>query len=506
MTLLEAAPTNLPAPVQLPTLLLSGVVWIPALAAIGLLFFPARTDAQRDRIRSFALAAVALVLGLGVLMWFGFRDQTGTYAYEETRSWLPGIGSSYHLGVDGVSMPLLLLSTFLFVFAAVASSRVREQAREYFILLLLLETGVNGVFASLDYLLFFLFWQLQAAPMFMLIARFGGPRRLYAAWKFLAVDLAGSALLLLAILILFFKAPTHTFDIATLHDATLPAAMASLITWLFFIAFAVKLPVFPFHTWFIDAQADASAPVALILAGAMIKLGGYGIIRVDVGEFQDAFHKIVGAVVVIAIVTVLWGAVAAFAQDDVRRLIGYVVMSHMGLVLLAAASAAPVALNGAILMLVADGLTAGLLVLLAAAIVERTNTTSIRAMGGMAGRMTRGTLLWICAALAAIGFPGLAGFVGQLMIILGAYPSHRIATPLALLGVLGVAGAMIWAVQRICFGALPEAHGRVRDLGTLELASGVGLLSLIILLGVLPAILMDSINFSVISLLSRGGG
>lgn len=506
MTLLEAAPTNLPAPVQLPTLLLSGVVWIPALAAIGLLFFPARTDAQRDRIRSFALAAVALVLGLGVLMWFGFRDQTGTYAYEETRSWLPGIGSSYHLGVDGVSMPLLLLSTFLFVFAAVASSRVREQAREYFILLLLLETGVNGVFASLDYLLFFLFWQLQAAPMFMLIARFGGPRRLHAAWKFLAVDLAGSALLLLAILILFFKAPTHTFDIATLHDATLPAAMASLITWLFFIAFAVKLPVFPFHTWFIDAQADASAPVALILAGAMIKLGGYGIIRVDVGEFQDAFHKIVGAVVVIAIVTVLWGAVAAFAQDDVRRLIGYVVMSHMGLVLLAAASAAPVALNGAILMMVADGLTAGLLVLLAAAIVERTNTTSIRAMGGMAGRMTRGTLLWICAALAAIGFPGLAGFVGQLMIILGAYPSHRIATPLALLGVLGVAGAMIWAVQRICFGALPEAHGRVRDLGTLELASGVGLLSLIILLGVLPAILMDSINFSVISLLSRGGG
>lgn len=506
MTLLEAAPTNLPAPVQLPTLLLSGIVWIPALAAIGLLFFPARTDAQRDRIRSFALAAVALVLGLGVLMWFGFRDQTGTYAYEETRSWLPGIGSSYHLGVDGVSMPLLLLSTFLFVFAAVASSRVREQAREYFILLLLLETGVNGVFASLDYLLFFLFWQLQAAPMFMLIARFGGPRRLHAAWKFLAVDLAGSALLLLAILILFFKAPAHTFDIATLHDATLPAAMASLITWLFFIAFAVKLPVFPFHTWFIDAQADASAPVALILAGAMIKLGGYGIIRVDVGEFQDAFHKIVGAVVVIAIVTVLWGAVAAFAQDDLRRLIGYVVMSHMGLVLLAAASAAPVALNGAILMMVADGLTAGLLVLLAAAIVERTNTTSIRAMGGMAGRMTRGTLLWICAALAAIGFPGLAGFVGQLMIILGAYPSHRIATPLALLGVLGVAGTMIWGVQRICFGALPEAHGRVRDLGTLELASGVGLLSLIILLGVLPAILMDSINFSVISLLSRGGG
>jgi len=403
-------------------------------------------------------------------------------------------------------MPLLLLSAFLFVFAVLASSRVRESSKEYFVLLLILEAGVNGTFASLDYLLFFLFWQLQAVPMFVLIARFGGSRRLNAAWKFLAVDLAGSALLLLAILILYFKSPVWTFDMVTLHDVMLPAAMATMICWLFFIGFAVRLPVFPFHTWFIDAQAQASAPIALILAGLIVKLGGYGIVRVNLGEFQDAWHKIVGAVIVIAVVTVFWSAVASLAQDDLRRLIGYVVMSHMGLVLLAAASAAPVAVNGAVLLMVADGLTAALLVLLAAAIVERANTTSIAAMGGMAGRMGRGAALWVLAALAAIGFPGLAGFVGQLLIVLGAYPSHRLATPLALLGVLVVAGALIWAVQRILFGALPERHGRIRDLGTLELANGVGLVSLIVLLGVLPAILMDSINFSVITLLSRGGG
>src|SRR5712692_7548084 len=281
--------------------------------------------------------------------------------------------------------------------------------------------------------------------------------------------------------------------------------MATLIAWLFFIAFAVKLPVFPFHTWFIDAQAQSSAPVALILGGVLVKLGGYGIIRVDVGEFQNAFHKFSGAVVVIAVVTVLWGAVVALAQDDLRRLIGYVVMSHMGLVLLAAASAAPIALNGAIVLMVADGLTAALLVLLAAAIVERTGTSSMRAMGGMAGRMGKGTVLWLFAALAAIGFPGLAGFIGQFLIVVGAYPSHRLATTLALLGVLVVAGAMIMTVQRIFFGAIAERHGRIRDLGTLELANTVGLLSLIVLLGVLPAILMDAINFSVISLLSRGG-
>jgi len=291
----------------------------------------------------------------------------------------------------------------------------------------------------------------------------------------------------------------------TLHDVVLPTAMATLIAWLFFIAFAVKLPVFPFHTWFIDAQAEASAPVALILGGVLVKLGGYGIIRVDVGEFPDAFHKFAGAVVVIAVVTVLWGAIAVLAQSDIRRLVGYVVMSHMGLILLAAASSAPVALNGAIVLMVADGLTAALLVLLAAAIVERTGTSSIRAMGGMAGQMGKGAVLWTFAALAAIGFPGLAGFLGQFMIVLGAYPTHRIATLVALLGVLVLAGAMIVTVQRIFFGAAPERHGRFRDLGTLELANTIGLLSLILLLGILPAVLMDSINFSVITLLSRGG-
>jgi proton-translocating NADH-quinone oxidoreductase chain M len=506
MMFLEATPsTTTPAAITIPTLLLSAMVWIPAISAIALLFFPARTDAHRDRIRSFVLSMTAIVFGLGVLMWYGFSSQTGTYAYEETRDWLPLLNSSYHLGVDGVSMPLLLLSSVLFVFAVLASTRVREQAREYFILLLVLETGVNGVFASLDYLLFFLFWQMQAIPMFLLIARFGGARRLAAAWKLLAVELASSGLLLLAILILYLTAKTHTFGIGTLHDVTVPAASALLVTWLFFIAFAVKLPVFPFHTWFIEGGAEAPPAVALLLAGVGVKLGGYGLIRVNAGEFHGTFHKIVGAVMVIAIVSILWSAVAALGQDNLRRLIGYIVISHMGLVLFAAASGSPVAINGAVLLMVADGLGAGVLVLIAAAVIERAGTGSIRGMGGMAGRMSRGAIIATLAALAAAGFPGLAGFVAQLMIILGAYGSHRIATPLALLGILLIAVASVWTVQRIFFGAPPEEQTRMRDLGTLELANTIGLLSLIVLLGLLPGILMESINFSVITLLSGAG-
>jgi len=506
MMFLEATPTTAtPAAISIPTLLLSAMVWVPAIGAIALLFFPARSDAHRDRMRSFVLSMTAIVLGLGVLMWYGFSSQTGTYAFEETRDWLPALSSSYHLGVDGVSMPLLLLSSVLFVFAVLASTRVREHAKEYFVLLLVLETGVNGVFASLDYLLFFLFWQLQAIPMFLLVARFGGARRLAAAWKLLAVELASSALLLLAILILHLTAKTHTFDIATLHDVTVPAASALLVTWLFFIAFAVKLPAFPFHTWFIDAEAEASPAVALLLGGIAVKLGGYGLIRVVAGEFHGSLHKIVGAVIVLAVVSVLWSAMAALGQDNLRRLVGYVVMSHMGLVLLAAASGAPVAINGAILLMVADGLGAGLLVLVVAAVTERTTTPSIRAITGLAGRMGRGATIGILAALAAAGFPGLVGFVAQLMIVLGSYGSHRVATPLAVLGILLVAVAMVWTMQRIFFGVLPEGQTRIRDLGTLELGNTIGLLSLIVLLGLLPGILMDSINFSVITLLSGAG-
>jgi proton-translocating NADH-quinone oxidoreductase chain M len=503
---LQAVPTTTTAPISIPTLLLSGMVWLPSIGATALLFFPARTEAHWARIRSFVQAVVAVVLGLGVLMWYGFRDQTGTYAYEETRGWLAGLNSSYHLGVDGVSMPMLLLSSVLFVFAVLASSRVREQTREYFILLLVLETGVNGVFASLDYLLFFLFWQLQAVPMFLLVARFGGVRRLAAAWRLLAVEAVSGGLLLLAILILYFSGKTHTFDIAALHDVAVPAASGLLITWLFFIAFALKLPVFPFHTWFIDAQSEASPPIALLLGGVGVKLAGYGLIRVNAGEFQHATHRIMGLMVVVAVITVLWSALAALGQDHLRRLVGYVVVAHMGLVLLAAASGSTIAINGAVLMMVADGLSVALLVLVAAAVIERANTTSLRAMGGMATRMSRGAIVAMLAALAAAGFPGVLGFLGQLLILVGSYGSHRIATPLILLGLLVLTAAMVWMVQRIFFGVLPEAQARIRDLGTLELGSTVGLFSLLVLLGILPGLLMDVINFSVTTLLTSSGG
>lgn len=496
------------ANVEIPTLLLSGIVWVPTIVALALLFFPNRTDAHRGRIRSVALSGVALVAALGVLMWSGFRDQGGTFAYEEKRSWMPSFGTSYHLGVDGISMSLLVLSAILFLTAVLASSRIRDRVKEYFFFLLLLETGVNGVLSSLDYVLFFLFWGMLLVPTFFLIGAWGGgPRRMQAAWKYLCFGLVSSALLLLAILVTAARAPSHTFDIATLHDAQLPVAVATLAFWLFFGAFALQLPAFPLHTGFVDGQAEAPAPVAAMLAGIVTRLGAYGLIRVNLGEFQDVLHKFRLPILVIALLTILWPAIAALRQDDLRRLIGYLVVSRMGFLVLAAVSAEPVAINGGVVLIVADGLSAAALIYLAAALIERTNTRSIRAMGGLAARMPRGAILWMLAALASIGLPGLAGFVGQFLIFLGAYSADRKATTVALLGALLTAGVMVWTMQRLFFGPLPEALGRVRDLGSLELTYTVTLLSLIFLIGLVPGfLLLDYVNFGVLTLLTRGSG
>jgi NADH-quinone oxidoreductase subunit M len=490
---------------ELPTLLLSGIVWVPTIVAIGLLLFPTRTEVHRERIRSIAIGACSLVTALAVLMWYGFKDQGGTFAYDENRSWLPSLGASYHLGVDGISMPMVLLSSILFLMAVLASSRIRERVKEYFFLILLLETGVNGTFSSLDFLLFFLFWQMQLIPLTFLMGIWGGARKLLAAWKYLFFGLAGSSLLLIAILILYYTAPAHTFDMLSLRDAKLPVGITSLLFWLFFSGFAIQLPAFPLHSWFVDAQAEAPAPAAAVLAGAVVKLGAYGLIRVNLGQFPDLTNKYGNFILGAALVTIIYSLVAALREDDLRRIIAYATQSHMGLVLLAVSAAAPIAINGGVLMMVADGLTAATLLLLAAALYERTGTRSIRELGGLAARMPRAAVVWTMAALAAMGAPGLAGFVAQLLIFLGSYPVHRRGTLIAVAATVLMAGLMLWTLQRIFFGPIREGYGRVRDLGSLEMTYAVGLVALVVLLGVFPAALVDNINLGVLSLLSRGG-
>lgn len=502
-SLVPSAPT--PSEPSLPMVLLSAIVWVPAIVAVVLLLFPSRTDAQKDRIRTGALGATATVLALVLVLWFGFREQFQQFAYEEKRDWIRGFGASYHLGVDGISLPFVLLSGILFFVAVLASWRVRDRVKEYFVLLLVVETGVNGVFASLDYLLFFIFWEIGLIPMFFLIGLWGGPRRLYAAWKFLLFTISASAVMLLAIVIMYLRAPQRTFDMVTLHDVQFPAAVATLVFWLFFITFAVWIGAVPLHTWLPDAHVEAPTPVSVILAGAVLKLGGYGLYRVNVGQFASILHTVSTVILVIALISVFWGALAALAQDDMKRMVAYSSVTSMGFVVLAVAATAQLALDGGLLMMFAHGLIIALLFLLVEAIADRTGTRSIRALSGLAVRMPRTAILFSLAALAAFGLPGLASFMAQFMIFVGAYPVHRTGTSIAVLGVLLLTGVLLWTIQRVFFGSTPDALQRVKDVGTVELTYSSMLLFVVVLLGVLPGMLMDGINSGVLSLLVRGG-
>jgi NADH-quinone oxidoreductase subunit M len=355
---------------EFPTVLLSALIWTTAATMLLLLVLPERTDEQRGRLRLVALAGAAIPL---LLATFGLNYQIGqdfiggTTSFEEQRPWLTAlpVQSNYHLGVDGISLPLLLLSTLLFVIAMIASWRVVSQLRLHLVLMLLMETGVNGVLCSLDYFVLLLFWGMQVLPAFLLVAMGGGAQRMRAAWRQLGFATVGMALLAATALLLAAKvnASPPSFDFVRDNTVSLTRGIGSLGFWLSFLGFALTLPVVPFHTWARDALAEAATPVAVLLRGTVMTLGGYGLMRVTLTAFPDASHRFGLVMVVVAVITALWGAVAALGQDDLRRLLAYGAVGQMGMVLLAIASASAIALNGAVLMLVADGLAGALLLL-----------------------------------------------------------------------------------------------------------------------------------------------
>jgi len=501
----QTAPVTTPGG-EFPTLLLSSIVWVPSIAAIAILFFPARTDTDRDRIRTIALAGASLAVALALVMWFGFREQFTQFAYDENRPWIPAVGAAYHLGVDGVSMPLVLLATLVALAALLSALTIRDRVKEFMVLLLLAETGLTGVFAALDYLLLSAFWAMALAALTLLIAGWGGRRRVAAASRFFGFTMGAWALLALAVLVMRFKAPTPTFDIGLLHDQTFRGTIGGLLFWLTFVAFGVTLAAVPLYGWLLDTAAEAATPVAILVTGLLVKLGAYGLVRVSVGQLPEALHQVSGAVLVLGLASILWGGLTALGQDNAKRLVASLTVSQMGLVLLAVSSGKTVALDGAVLLLFGHGLVAALLLSVVGLVADRTGTASMTGLGGLAARMPRGTVLAVLGVFAALGVPGLVTFTGQLMLLLGSYPGHRAGTALAVVGLLLGAGAAIAMVHRVFFGPIAESHARIRDAGTLEIGIGSGLAFLLVLLGLLPALLTDNINSGVLSLLIRGGG
>ena len=502
------AQTTTTAAAQFPTVLLTALVFSSLAIALIIAFMPERTRDQRGRIRILGLvgAAIPMLFALGGLNFQVSQEFSGgTIAFEEKHPWITGfpIHADYHLGVDGISLPLLMLSTVLFTVAVLAAWRNDVRPRLFYVLLLVLETGVNGTLCSLDYVLFMLFWAMELVPTFLLIAVYGGAGRARAAQRYLAYGLTSTALLIASFLLLGYKSQQGSFDFDLANTVTLTKGLAYTGFWLAFVAFAIRLPVVPLHTWMVDATAEASPPVSMIISGVVLKLGGYGLLRICLTAFPSAAGRFSLVLAVLAAVGAVWGFAGALGQHRIRRLIAYSNVGQMAVVLLAISTGQAIALNGAVLMMVAHGFGVGLLTLLAGTLEERARTDDIHRLGGLAWQMPRLTALWVVGGLTVIGVPFFAGFAAELMVYTGSFPVHRVTTVIVLASTALTTGYVLWMLQRAFFGPARETFARLKDATTLELFYLVPVAIFALALGLFPGRLMPIINNGVLSVAAR---
>lgn len=497
---------------MIPPILLTAIVFLSAVGFLVVVVMPERTDEQRGRIRTVGLfmsgAQLILTLAFGLLVQVGQAEGGGvSSANEEHHGWFSSFSfsSGYHLQADGISLVLLALSTVFFLSLFFHSWRVREHVRLYVALLLLLETAVNGVLCSADYVLFLLFWGMQILPVYLLLRGFGGRERARAAGRYLAFALASFGLMVLAVLLVVVRAGQHSSDITTdFQHLAGPVAAAGF--WLTLAAFGIALGCFPAHRWLIDAQSEASPGVAAVLTGLVSKLGAYALMRIAVAQFPTAAHQYSLVIVGLAVVGAVWGALGALRQDDVRRAIGYSNLAQVSLMLLAVGAQTSVALVGVVLFMLAQGLGIGMLILLAGVVEERTRLRSLRELGGLVGRAPRLTAFWWLAVFTVIGVPAFAGFSAIVLLFSGSFPAHRIATVLALGTLVITTGGLFWVGHRVFFGPARDTLQRVRDVGPLELAYLIPMLAMIVLFGLRPGAVTPIITNGVLEITTRLAG
>jgi NADH-quinone oxidoreductase subunit M len=480
-------------------MLLTLLVFLPVVGAIACMALPAAREKSAVIVATvFAVANMALSL----LLFARFDRGTDDLQFVTQKTWIDadyaGFNVQYAVGVDGLSVTMVLLTGMLFVVAVLVSWQISLRPREYFAWLLALETAVMGVFVAQDLLLFFLFWELELIPMFFLISIWGTGRKGYSAMKFVLYTLAGSALMLVGFLVLGFSA--GTFDMQLLAEAGVTEAAISLnaVFFLILAAFAIKLPVFPLHTWLPDAHTDAPTAVSVILAGVLLKMGGYGMIRILVGILPDQFAKYDVYLAALAGFSVVYGAILTLRQKDLKRVVAYSSVSHMGYVLLGVAALGQVAVTGASLQMFTHGTITALLFVMVGLIYDRTHTRQIEDLSGLAHIMPVAATVFVIAGLASLGLPTMSGFVAEFLVFVGSAPRFEIATGLAVFGILLSAGYILWTVQRVFFGPRNERWAHLTDTTEwYESVAMAGLVAMIIGVGVYPATIVDVLESGV---------
>jgi NADH-quinone oxidoreductase subunit M len=467
--------------------ILSLLIVLPLVGAAFILLIRGEDKIVLDNVRSVALWTSGIEFLLSLFLWFGFDSDSAGFQFVERIDWMPGLDIAYRVGVDGISVLFILLTTLLTPICVLASwDSIRDRVREYMIAFLVMETMMVGMFAALDLFLFYVFFEAVLIPMFLIIGVWGGPRRVYSAFKFFLYTLAGSVLMLVALLTIYIDAGTS--DIPALLAHRLPVALQPWLWLAFFASFAVKVPMWPVHTWLPDAHVEAPTAGSVILAGVLLKFGGYGFLRFSLPMLPLASETFAPLVFALSVVAVIYTSLVALAQEDMKKLIAYSSVAHMGFVTAGAFSFTLQGIEGAIFQMLSHGIVSAALFLIVGVVYDRTHSREIATYGGLVHRMPIYALSFMVFMLASVGLPGTSGFVGEILVLIGLFQVNAWVSALTATGVILGAVYMLYLYRRVIFGKLTkEALSRISDLSPREIAIFAPLVVLVFWMGVYPA-------------------